>query len=117
VGAERTILFRFQSLPMSAFSSYPSAPPTIRDSGSRKIHEAAGRANITAKENLMRKVIRVVVAERYDRDRRQLVAYPLKHGPVVLIESQEHLEGKVLDVEVTGVASERIVRGMLVNMF
>ena len=116
-GAERTILYRFQSLPMSAFSSYPSAPPTIRDSGSRKIHEAAGRANITAKENLMRKVIRVVVAERYDRDRRQLVAYPLKHGPVVLIESQEHLEGKVLDVEVTGVASERIVRGMLVNMF
>jgi hypothetical protein len=46
-----------------------------------------------------------------------LVAYPLKHGPVVLIESPEHIEGRVIDVKVTGVASERIVRGTPVAMF
>ncbi|MCX6649639.1 MAG: radical SAM protein [Candidatus Bathyarchaeota archaeon] len=116
-GAERTILYRFQSLPMSAFSEYPSAPPTIRDSGSRRIHEAAAKANMKAKDVMVGKIIRVVVAERYDRDKRQLVAYPLKHGPVVLIESPQPWEGRVIDVEVTGVASERIVRGKPVAMF
>jgi len=116
-GAERTILYRFQSLPMSAFSEYPSAPPTIRDSGSRRIHEAATKTNMRAKDNMVGKIIRVVVAERYDRDKRLLVAYPLKHGPVVLIESPQPWEGKVIDVEVTGVASERIIRGKPVAMF
>ena len=116
-GAERIILYRFQSLPMSAFSAYPSAPPNVSDSGSSRIHEAAAKANMGAKESMVGKVIRVVVAERYDRNRRQLVAYPLKHGPVVLIESPEPLEGRVIDVEVTGVASERIVNGRPVAMF
>jgi radical SAM superfamily enzyme YgiQ (UPF0313 family) len=116
-GAERTILYRFQSLPMSAFSGYPSAPPTIRDSGSRRIHEAAAKANMMAKDNMVGKIIRVVVAERYDRDKRLLVAYPLKHGPVVLIESPQPWEGRVIDIEVTGVASERVVRGRPVAMF
>ncbi len=116
-GAERIILYRFQSLPMSAFSGYPSAPPTIRDSGSRRIHEAAAKTNMRAKDSMIGKIIRVVVAERYDRDKRLLVAYPLKHGPVVLIESPEPWEGRVIDVEVTGVASERIVRGRPVAMF
>ncbi len=35
-GAERVILYRFQSLPMSAFSAYPSAPPNIRDAGEQE---------------------------------------------------------------------------------
>jgi radical SAM superfamily enzyme YgiQ (UPF0313 family) len=116
-GAERVILYRFQSLPMSAFSGYSSAPPNIRDPGSRRIHEAASRANMGAKDNLIGGVIRVVVAERYNRDQRLLVAYPLKHGPVVLIESPQPLEGRILDVRVTGVASERMVRGTPVAMF
>jgi radical SAM superfamily enzyme YgiQ (UPF0313 family) len=116
-GAERIILYRFQSLPMSAFSGYPSAPPNVSDPGSRRIHEAAAKANMGAKENMVGKVIRVVVAERYDRNKRLLVAYPLKHGPVVLIESPEPLEGRVIDVEVMGVASERIVNGRPVAMF
>jgi tRNA-2-methylthio-N6-dimethylallyladenosine synthase len=116
-GAERVILYRFQSLPMSAFGEYPSAPPNVSDPGSRRIHDAAARANMRAKEMVMGKTIRVVVAERYDKDKRMLVAYPLKHGPVVLIESPEHIEGRVIDVKVTGVASERIVRGTPVAMF
>ncbi len=116
-GAERIILYRFQSLPMSAFSGYPSASPNVSDPGSRRIHDAAAKANMSAKENMVGKMIRVVVAERYDRNKRLLVAYPLKHGPVVLIESPESLEGRVIDVEVTGVASERIVNGRIVAMF
>lgn len=116
-GAERVILYRFQSLPMSAFSTFPSAPPNIKDVGSRKIHETAAKANMVIKENMRGKIIRVVVAERYDRNKRLFVAYPLKHGPVVLIDSAEPLKGRVLDVEVVDVASERMVVGRPVAMF
>ncbi len=116
-GAERVILYRFQSLPMSAFSEHPSAPPTIRDTLSRRIHDAAAKANMKTKEEMLGGRVRVVVAERYDRDGRFLVAYPLRHGPVVLVESSEPLEGRVLDVEITGIASERIVKGRPVAMF
>lgn len=116
-GAERVILYRFQSLPMSAFNGYPSAPPNIRDPGSKRIHEAAARANMRVKDSMLGGVIRVVVAERYNRDKRFLVAYPLKHGPVILIESPQPFEGRVIDVKVTGVASERMVHGVPVAMF
>jgi hypothetical protein len=36
---------------------------------------------------------------------------------VVLIESLQPFEGRVFDVKVTGVASERMVRGVPVAMF
>ena len=116
-GAERVILYRFQSLPMSAFSFCPSAPPNIKDPESKRIFDAAAKANMDAKESMIGRLLRVVIAERYDRDRRFLVAYPLKHGPVVLVESSEHLEGRVIDVEVTRVASERMVQASPVAMF
>jgi radical SAM superfamily enzyme YgiQ (UPF0313 family) len=108
-GAERVILYRFQSLPMSAFSGLPSAPPNVRDQGSKLIHEAAAKANMDKKESLVGARMRVVVAERYPRDRHYMVAYPLRHGPVTLVETKESLEYDVLDVEVTGIASERMV--------
>ena len=116
-GAERVILYRFQSLPMSTFSGNSSAPPSIRDPLSRRIHEAAAKANLKTKKDMLQGIIRVVVAERYDRDRRLLVAYPLRHGPVVLVESGEPLEGRVLDVEITDIASERMVIGHPVARF
>jgi hypothetical protein len=37
------------------------------------------------------------------------------HGPVVLVERAQGLEGEVVDVEVSGVASDRIVLGTLVR--
>ncbi len=116
-GAERVILYRFQSLPMSAFSFCPSAPPNIKDPESKRIFDAAAKANMEAKESMIGRLLRVVIAERYNRDRRFFVAYPLKHGPVVLVESSEHLEGRVIDVEVTRVASERMVQASPVAMF
>ncbi len=114
-GAERVILYRFQPLPMSAFGGLPSAPPAVKDPLSRKIYSAARRANRRRKEALLGRRIRVVVAEPYDRDPRLKVAYPMLHGPVVLIEGAEGIEGGVVGVEVTHMASDRMVRGCLVD--
>ncbi len=70
-----------------------------------------------SKESILGTRMRVVAAERYPRDRRYIVAYPLRHGPVTLVDTAENLEWAVLDVEVTGVASERMVRARPVAKF
>jgi radical SAM superfamily enzyme YgiQ (UPF0313 family) len=109
-GAARIILYRFHPLPMSAFQGFPTAPPAVKDRLSRRIYEAAARANRSLKEDLVGRRIRVVVAEPYDRDGGLQVAYPMLHGPVVLVEGAEGLIGRIIEVEVTGIVSERMVR-------
>jgi hypothetical protein len=56
----------------------------------------------------------VVVAERYDRDSRYWVAYPMLHGPVVLIQKDNLIEGDIVTVKITSVANERMVYGQYV---
>ncbi len=114
-GASRIILYRFQPLPMSAFHDRPKAPPASRDRLGRRIHDAARRANLGLKEEMRGGRVRVVVAESYERDRRYHVAYPMLHGPVVLVNGAEGLKGEVVEVEVIGVASDRMVLGRLVG--
>jgi len=109
LGADRVILYRFRSLPASAFSECPSGPPAVYDLDSKLIYDAAQRANIGSKEELVGRTLKVVVANRYDRDRNYSVAYPMLHGPVVLIVGGDFEGGEVLRVKITGVASDRMV--------
>ena len=109
LGADRVILYRFRSLPASAFSGCPSGPPAVYDLDSKLIYDAAQRANMGSKEELVGRTLKVVVANRYDRDRNYSVAYPMLHGPVVLIKGGDFDGGKVLRVIITGVASHRMV--------
>ncbi|MCW4049951.1 MAG: B12-binding domain-containing radical SAM protein [Candidatus Bathyarchaeota archaeon] len=110
LGAERIILYRFQSLPMSAFTDCPSGPPAAKDPLSGAIYTAAQEANRESKKHQLGKTMRVIVAESYDRDKSLNIAYPLYHGPVVLVEGAQGLIGDVIDVKITGVASDRMVR-------
>jgi len=112
-GASRIILYRFQPLPMSAFCDLPMAPPAAKDHLSGQIFTAAQEANRALKEELVGRRVRVIIAEQYERDNNFLVAYPLKHGPVVLVEGAEGLVGDVVEVAVSGVVSDRMVMGRL----
>lgn len=114
-GASRIIMYRFRPLPMSAFHDQPMAPPAVKDLLSKRLHGAAQEANKMMKENMVGKTFRTVIAEPYERNHRYHVAYPMLHGPVVLVEGAEGLVGEVVEVEVTGVASERMVRGRLLD--
>jgi radical SAM superfamily enzyme YgiQ (UPF0313 family) len=112
-GAERIILYRFSSLPMSTFCECPSGPPTQRDPFSRKIMKEASQVNKRSKMNLIGKRIKAVVAEPYRKKRDFLVAYPMKHGPVILIDYVEGLIGNVVDLVVTDIQSDRMVKATL----
>jgi radical SAM superfamily enzyme YgiQ (UPF0313 family) len=111
-GASRIILYRFQPLPMSAFHGFPGAPPAVKDLLSKRIYDEARKANEELKEDLVGETLRVVIAEYYDRDPRLHVAYPMLHGPVVLVEDAERHKGEIVEVEITGVVSHRMVRGV-----
>ena len=113
LGARRIILYRFQSLPMSAFTGCHSGPPSAVDHESKRIYEAARKVNEGQKEDMLGRSIKVVVAEQYERDTRYLITYPINHGPVVLIEGDKDLIGTIIPIEVTDVASERMVYGKL----
>lgn len=113
LGAERIILYRFQPLPMSAFSNLPHPPPAEKSQTSLMIREAARRANLRLKKRLVGTSLKVVIAELFNRDPSFTVAYPLYHGPVVLIKGAQRI-GKVAVVTVERVISERIVEGRMV---
>jgi radical SAM superfamily enzyme YgiQ (UPF0313 family) len=115
LGAHRIILYRFYSLPMSAFMDCPSGPPSALDLQSKRIYDAARIVNEDKKESLLGSRMKVVIAEQYDRDKNYLVAYPMSHGPVVLIEGDTNLVRKIVSVEIVELASERIVYGRLTN--
>ncbi len=115
LGARRIILYRFYSLPMSAFMDCPSGPPSALDPQSKRIYEAARKVNEDKKESLLGKKIKVVIAEQYDRDKNYLVAYPMNHGPVVLVDGDSNLVKKIVPVEVDEIASDRMVYGRLIK--
>ena len=114
-GASRIILYRFQSLPMSAFQNEPGAPPASRDPLSKMIQNTARGANRRLKEDLLGAEVEVVVAEVYDRDRRFHIAYPMLHGPVVLVEGVEMSAGDVFRVIIEEVVSDRMVKARPVD--
>lgn len=114
LGADRVILYRFMSLPASAFSGCPSGPPAVHDEDSKLIYDAAQAANEGSKKELVGEKFRVVVANRYERDRRYSVAYPMLHGPVVLVDNGSLEPGSVHTVKITGVASDRMVIGTVI---
>ena len=112
LGSDRVILYRFMSLPASAFTGCPSGPPAVHDPDSKLIYDAAQKANSKSKDEMVGQRLRVVVANRYERDRRYSVAYPMLHGPVVLLEGGHHEPGTVHNIKITGVASDRMVIGV-----
>ena len=113
-GASRIILYRFQPLPMSTYQDLPRAPPSAKDPLSGLVYDAALRANSGLKEKLIGTRIKAVIAEPYLKDNRFHVAYPMLHGPVVLVQRALGMEGEVVDVEISGMVTERIVIGTLI---
>lgn len=115
MGAERITVYRFRPLPMSAFSGFKGAPPSVRSSSARIVVSAARRANRTL---IRRWVGREVEAVVYGTGRGTIVCYPLKHGPVIKgIPGQEDAGvGDIVRVRITSVLSDRELRGRVVNV-
>ena len=117
IGVEKVTVYRFQPLPMSAFGDFPRAPPAYRDPASLMIWIAANRVNSQLKFKLVNKVVDAIVVKSQFKGRR-FIAYPFRHGPVMLIRNERGAEkfiGKVVRVRITRVVSDRVVECVIVD--
>jgi len=59
-------------------------------------------------------VIKAIVAQKHPTRKGYLVAYPQKHGPVILIKGSESLIGHRVAVKIQKAISDRLVLGSVV---
>ncbi len=110
LGAVKVTAYRFRPLPGTAFQDFEPPRP---GSPSYEILEKAVELNRREKLRWVGRRVRAVVAGWHPA-RRMLVAYPLPHGPVVLVRGHRALIGWLVRLEVTGVESDRMLRGRIV---
>lgn len=106
MGVEKFTLYRFRPLKGSAFEEFPEGRPAVV-TWNKKLYRLVRRLNELKKEELVGTVLRVVGVEYL---RRALIAYTLPHGPVVRVVNADADDvGKVLNVEVVEVESDRVI--------
>ncbi len=116
IGVERIVLYRFRPLPFSAFEKAELPPPAIAKPSTRELYERVRKFNEARKRELLNRVIRAVIASSYPKKRGYVVAYPLLHGPTIVIRASRNYIGAVVDVKIVKVVSDRLVEGMLLRV-
>jgi len=111
LGVEHIILYRFRPLPRSAFEAFPTPPPAIARKSTYELYTRVKEFNMSRKTELLNKVLRVVIACKHPKKRGYLVAYPLHHGPVVLVRASITFIGAIVDAKITNVINDRLVEG------
>ncbi len=115
---EKVTLYRFRPLPRSALEGAPKPPPAIKDLVALKLVMKIEEINEASKRSLVGSVVRAVIAGTSRKH--GVIAYPLKHGPVIFIkkapEDFRAIVGTLVDVKITSVASARGVEGEIVNL-
>ena len=111
LGVEKITTYRFTPLPGTAFEKFPPGKPITRDRLSRAIVEEANKINIKRKMELKGKVLEAIVVGKYHKNRKYSVAYPIPHGPVILLKNADKYYGFKVKVKIVDVISERLVEG------
>ena len=114
-GLEKITVYRFQPLPMSAFANMPQASPAVYNELSNAIVREAERINKMLKINVVGELVKAIIAGKYHKNPDLLVAYPLVHGPVILVKGNSNLIGKLCDIRITRVISDRLVEGKILD--
>ncbi len=112
-GAEKITVYKFRPLPLTAFSRMLPKKSSNERKLARKIVAEARRLNMALKKRIVGRVVRIIVVSSYEwRGRKYALAYPLTHGPVVLLpQACEKFKGFVGVARIKKVFSDRIVYG------
>ena len=103
-------MYRFRPLPMSAFGDMPGPPPAHVSPLGRAVKEAGERVNRASRKMLMGRRVRAVVYGRVPG--RGWIAYPMNHGPVMVVRGFRGEPGEVVEVEVVRTLSDRVVEAV-----
>ncbi len=108
LGAEKITVYRFSPLPGSAFHK----ERVVYDDNSRKIAKLAMTLNRRRKEEMVGKIVEVLVSPSLRG--RGYYGYPLRGGPAIRIITKRKLRaGDKLRIRVVGVLSDRLLLGKL----
>jgi len=112
LGVEKITLYRFTPLKGTAFEGYSKPPPAVK-SRARKLYFIVRKINYINKKKLVGQVLKAIgVAVKANNT---LIAYTLPHGPVinVITKSPRVFIGKMIEVTVTRVISDRVIGGQV----
>ncbi len=116
LGVEKIVLYRFTPLPRTAFENAPRPPPAIKRRGARELYYEVRKFNKLAKERLLGKKVKLVVASTHPKRRGCLIAYPLSHGPTTIIRGSPRLVGTIVEAVIERVVSDRLVEGRVISV-
>jgi radical SAM superfamily enzyme YgiQ (UPF0313 family) len=114
IGVERIVLYRFRPIPCSSFENFAKPIATISDAVRRELCSTVIEFNKRQKKRVQGMVIKAIVAQKHPTRKGYLVAYPQKHGPVILIKGSESLIGHRVAVKIQKAISDRLVLGSVV---
>ncbi|MEM2136775.1 MAG: radical SAM protein [Candidatus Methanomethylicia archaeon] len=118
-GVEKITLYRFTSIPMSAFADFPRSPPSRMDPANMLIANKAAEINSRLKNKWVGMVLDAYIVRSFP-DGEKIVGYPFHHGPVIFIENFDVASkfiGSIAKVKVKRVISDRALSGLVLSSY
>lgn len=114
VGVERIVLYRFSPLPYTAFEMAPKPGPAVNDPMRKLLYDKVKEFNREQNKKIVGRVVKAIVALKHPKKPGFLIAYPMRHGPVIIVRGGETLVGHRVTVKIHRLLSNRIVFGEIV---
>ncbi|MFX1294733.1 MAG: B12-binding domain-containing radical SAM protein [Promethearchaeota archaeon] len=114
-GIEKITVYKFKPLPMSAFEDVLMPPPASHNKASKIIVDTAIQINREKKENYIGRIERAIVSELARGDNTKVIGYPLYGGPTILIDDAADSLGKIVQVKITKILSDKLIGGYIIS--
>ena len=115
---EKITVYRYLPLPSSPFSVTNSPSPVERHLLKIKREELKKtiiQFNLKKKKSLINAEIITIVAEKDKKREDTYICYPIFSGPAISVYSSSNIIKKVLTVKISGVISDKLVEGKIIN--
>ncbi|MEM0027258.1 MAG: radical SAM protein [Ignisphaera sp.] len=116
IDVERIVLYRFSPLPYTAFELAPKPEPAINDLVKKLLYNKVREFNKEQNEKIVGRVVKAIVALKHPKKAGFLIAYPIRHGPVIIVRGSGALVGHRVTVKIQRLISDRIVLGEIIHV-
>jgi radical SAM superfamily enzyme YgiQ (UPF0313 family) len=110
IGVEKITAYKFMPLPKSYLEKLINK---VKCKPNHPVRAKSIELNKKAKRKLIGKTMTAIVVGKHPRYKKPL-AYPLHHGPVIMLENIAET-GEIVRVRLTGIVSDRIVMGAIIQ--